>query len=253
VDPMAEMAHGWTPYRYSFNNPIKYFDPTGLWEFSTTDDGDKKRLQLQKSNDKDNLRTFRKESGLSNREIKNNLFGGGKEGKAAMKEFFGSGKSSINVSEFSGKTGTMLQGMETALNEGNAQLAKADEFTDPINNCTNSSYNLETTGKVDSNPLTNSSDPNSMMVGSVFDNKLSSLKNSATPKMGDIIRYQLGTELVHASIFLLNNGKSDAQIFTKNSMSNSEPFQIMNQSKLSSFFGSPTGKSSDKGPYYRAQ
>ncbi|WP_299361211.1 RHS repeat-associated core domain-containing protein, partial [Winogradskyella sp.] len=32
IDPAAEMAHNWTPYRFGFNNPILFSDPTGLWE-----------------------------------------------------------------------------------------------------------------------------------------------------------------------------------------------------------------------------
>lgn len=32
VDPLAEKALGWTPYRYSFNNPITFVDPNGLFE-----------------------------------------------------------------------------------------------------------------------------------------------------------------------------------------------------------------------------
>jgi RHS repeat-associated protein len=32
-DPMAELAHGWTPYRYCFNNPMNVTDPTGLYEW----------------------------------------------------------------------------------------------------------------------------------------------------------------------------------------------------------------------------
>jgi RHS repeat-associated protein len=29
-DPLAEAAPGWTPYRYGFNNPMRYTDPTGM-------------------------------------------------------------------------------------------------------------------------------------------------------------------------------------------------------------------------------
>lgn len=32
VDPMAEEAPEWTPYRYCFQNPINFIDPTGKWE-----------------------------------------------------------------------------------------------------------------------------------------------------------------------------------------------------------------------------
>ena len=44
VDPAAELAHNWTPYRYAFNNPILFNDAFGLWEQTangwTTDDKD---------------------------------------------------------------------------------------------------------------------------------------------------------------------------------------------------------------------
>ncbi len=32
VDPMADEAPGWTPYRYGFNNPMNFIDPFGLLE-----------------------------------------------------------------------------------------------------------------------------------------------------------------------------------------------------------------------------
>jgi len=32
VDPLVEQAPGWTPYRYGFQNPISYTDPTGMFE-----------------------------------------------------------------------------------------------------------------------------------------------------------------------------------------------------------------------------
>ncbi|WP_317168949.1 RHS repeat domain-containing protein [Lunatibacter salilacus] len=32
VDPLADLAPEWTPYRFAFNNPLTYIDPTGLFE-----------------------------------------------------------------------------------------------------------------------------------------------------------------------------------------------------------------------------
>ena len=32
ADPLTESAPGWSPYRFAFDNPVAFNDPTGLWE-----------------------------------------------------------------------------------------------------------------------------------------------------------------------------------------------------------------------------
>ena len=32
IDPLADLASDYTPFRYAFDNPLSFNDPTGLWE-----------------------------------------------------------------------------------------------------------------------------------------------------------------------------------------------------------------------------
>ena len=34
LDPLADLAPGITPYRYGFNNPVSFTDPTGMYEYT---------------------------------------------------------------------------------------------------------------------------------------------------------------------------------------------------------------------------
>ncbi len=212
-----------------------------------------------------------KERGMTKGQIKRKLFGGGKSGRAAMNDVFSRDASSINVSEFSGSTGKMLQGMESALNEGNAELAtsSSDYMMDAYNNCWNSTINLTTNGTV--KPNLNVSDGagvlTSMLNGTNFDKALNDYTNVSNPQTGDVIRYSAngGRTTTHGAVFLLNNSKG-TQIFKKNGFINSAPSQISYQKNLPSGYGSASGKKNytvidiikgkevtknDNSPYYR--
>ena len=41
VDTLAELAPGWSPYRYGFNNPVRFTDPTGMFEGDFIDENGK--------------------------------------------------------------------------------------------------------------------------------------------------------------------------------------------------------------------
>lgn len=50
IDALSEMAPDWTPYRFAFNNPILFSDPSGLWE--------KKKDGSWYTNDKKDIERF---------------------------------------------------------------------------------------------------------------------------------------------------------------------------------------------------
>ena len=56
VDPMASEAYDWSPYRYGYNNPMKFIDPTGMLEDDyTVDDFGKINLVRKTDDDFDRL------------------------------------------------------------------------------------------------------------------------------------------------------------------------------------------------------
>ncbi len=52
IDPLAEEAYDWTPYRYAYNNPLKFTDPDGMLEDDYGIDNSGNIKLIQKTNDK---------------------------------------------------------------------------------------------------------------------------------------------------------------------------------------------------------
>jgi RHS repeat-associated protein len=88
VDPLADLAPGWTPYRVFFNNPITYIDPTGLFETRAEakeyrkEHGIKGRIQKDSDglfaiNDRKNNASYFKDSSLDGFD---NVIGRGEDG-----------------------------------------------------------------------------------------------------------------------------------------------------------------------------
>jgi len=47
VDPLAEQAANWTPYRYGYNNPVNFTDPTGMLETQYKDEDEQTLLNTK--------------------------------------------------------------------------------------------------------------------------------------------------------------------------------------------------------------
>jgi RHS repeat-associated protein len=60
IDPLAHLAPSWNPYRYGFNNPIRYIDPDGRFE---GDYYDKDGIWLGSDNKDDNKVYYADENG----------------------------------------------------------------------------------------------------------------------------------------------------------------------------------------------
>ena len=102
VDPLAEEAPGWTPYRYGFNNPINNIDPNGLWEASVNDDGSTSYIR----EDGDDASTLANQYGLE-KDVADELY-------ASMEDGAVSGQAVIDL------TGS--------------EVLKLDDFSDPQKN-----------------------------------------------------------------------------------------------------------------------
>ncbi|WP_299312824.1 DUF6443 domain-containing protein [uncultured Aquimarina sp.] len=225
-DPLADFAPELTPYRYAANNPIFFNDPNGLWEFVTNEDDDGNiTLSLNKTSEDDDWKSLRKETGLSNSQLKKAF---GKDFKESLNavEFGGDG---IASSDIGGKVGETVKGIEEGLNELNNALKELNaNGAGAVNNCWGACTSISSNNRVNPNGL--------IGAGFLFDDELqSNFNNVSSARFGDVIRYAQGDDATntaqHGSMFLLKNDKG-SQIFTKNGASNSALYQVMYENEM---------------------
>ena len=275
VDPLAELSFNLTPYRFAGNNPVLFQDNNGLWEFKFDEESGTLSLNRQEG---DSYETFLEDSGLSARQARK-LFG--KKQKDLENSLNEGGSDSFNASDFNSKSkhGKLLQGIETALSEGNIELRKlpvsAETDANTKNNCFNCTRNLSKFGSVDAIAY-DYLDPFGMANGYAFDQELTDNYRNISEdnrQLGDGVRWSRdGVKVDHASIFLLSNDDG-VQMFTKNGHANSKLYRIMLQSDIIETYGpeygTPQGRQkyeaqvptadggtetkikSDSSPYYR--
>src|SRR5699024_1821389 len=121
VDPLGELAPSWTPYRYGFNNPMRFVDPTGLFETRAEARSYRKenniKGKIQKGsdgnfaiNDRKNNRSYYKDSSLDDIE---NVIGRGEDGVIESVFLTSSSSTSSSSGGFYVQDGTPIWGFGT--------------------------------------------------------------------------------------------------------------------------------------------